>query len=330
MSALTDTWRGLVQRRLWPIALVLLAALAAVPFLLAEEFAPVAAPASNVAGDDTELAAQPIVTVASAPAREAERRVVGSRKDPFEPAPAPKKKKAKTTAGASAGAASAAASTAPKGAGFPAASSPAPADIPAFGGGGGGSSLPSLPSITPVPVTPATPAPAKPRYEVYSLTVRWGLSSEEARTAANVKRLKALPSNEEPAIIYLGVLEDRKTAVFMVDALVEPVGDGTCKPSPQDCQTLHLRVGETQYFDVLDEDGEVKAQYQLDLVKIHKRATTSKLARVAEAKGGRRLLRARVSQVADYEYDADRGVLDRLGASAAKAKLASLAKAAGL
>ncbi len=329
MSVLTDTWRGLVQRRLWPIALVLLGALAAVPFVLAEEPAPAPAPAT-VAGEETELAAQPIVEEASAAEREAGRRVVGTPKDPFKPAPAAKKKgKKASSASVKAGTASPDAPTSVPSGGFPS----IPSDTPAFGGGSGGNSLPSLPSlpnVTPVGPAPSTPAPAKPRYEVYSLTVRWGLSSDEARAATNVKRLKALPSNEEPAIIYLGVLEDRKTAVFMVDALVEPVGDGTCKPRPEDCQTLHLRAGETQYFDVLDEDGEVKAQYQLDLVKIHKGATTSKLASAAEAKGGRTLLRARASQAAGYEYDADRGVLDRLGAKAAAAKIARLAKAAGL
>ena len=49
MSVITDTWRQLVRRRLWPVAALLVAALAAVPFLLAKdpEPAPVASPASE-------------------------------------------------------------------------------------------------------------------------------------------------------------------------------------------------------------------------------------------------------------------------------------------
>ena len=37
MNVVTTTWRQLVRRRLWPVALLLLAALVAVPVLLARE-----------------------------------------------------------------------------------------------------------------------------------------------------------------------------------------------------------------------------------------------------------------------------------------------------
>ena len=37
MSAVTNMWRQLVQRRLWPVAILLIAALAAVPLTLAKE-----------------------------------------------------------------------------------------------------------------------------------------------------------------------------------------------------------------------------------------------------------------------------------------------------
>ena len=35
MSVLNDTWRYLVQRKLWPLAVLLLAALVAVPMVMA-------------------------------------------------------------------------------------------------------------------------------------------------------------------------------------------------------------------------------------------------------------------------------------------------------
>ena len=49
MTLITDTWRQLVERRLWPIALLLLAALVAVPVLLASNPAPASASSTTTA-----------------------------------------------------------------------------------------------------------------------------------------------------------------------------------------------------------------------------------------------------------------------------------------
>ena len=97
MNVLTTTWRQLVRRRLWPVAILLVAALAAVPVLLSREPAPVtppeqpaAAPASQTAKADEALA-EPVVAKASAEDRSRRRRVLGVRKDPSTPAAAKKK-----------------------------------------------------------------------------------------------------------------------------------------------------------------------------------------------------------------------------------------------
>ena len=70
MSFVTDTWRQLVRRRLWPVALLLLAALAAVPFVLAKDPEPAAVPAAPAgnAGSPTlaEDSGDPIVSLAEA------------------------------------------------------------------------------------------------------------------------------------------------------------------------------------------------------------------------------------------------------------------------
>ena len=97
MNVLTTTWRQLVRRRLWPVAILLVAALAAVPVLLSRDPAPVpppeqpaAAPAEQSAKADDALA-EPVVAKASADDRSRRRRVLGVRKDPFTPAAAKKK-----------------------------------------------------------------------------------------------------------------------------------------------------------------------------------------------------------------------------------------------
>jgi hypothetical protein len=106
-------------------------------------------------------------------------------------------------------------------------------------------------------------------------------------------------------LIYLGVGQDGKTAIFLLDHGVEAVGDGKCKPTPAECETIRLRAGDTEFLDVKDAAGNVTAQYQLDLVRIHKSTTTSASeakASYAGSTAGRRLLKARVSSDGPIAY----------------------------
>jgi hypothetical protein len=321
-----------VQRRLWPLALLLLAALVAVPVLLSKEPPPpeLPSPAANAAAEAAEISSSPIVAEASAADREQIRRVVGAKVDPFKPAPAAKVKKAAADKAAGAGV------TVAKGAAVTTTTvGPASGGVPSAGGFGGGGSIPSPGVTTPsTPATPPTPAaPRKPTYPLYSLAVRWGATDSTELTASRLERLKALPSNDAPVVIYLGVLEDEETAVFMVDASATPDGDGRCRPAKADCQTLHLREGETAFFDVADAEGNVTAQYQLDLVDIAKGRTANAKkaaqARAAVAKGGKALLRKRLAQASSYDYDQRAGLLEKLPVETVKGKLAKIAGAIG-
>ena len=62
-----------------------------------------------------------------------------------------------------------------------------------------------------------------------------------------------------------------------------------------------MRVGDTEFFDVKDEQGNVSAQYQLDLLDIKRSTTTSaekaNAARAKVSKAGRRALRSRSGAV---------------------------------
>jgi len=341
MSIITDTWRGIVQRRLWPLALLLLAALVAVPFVLSEDPPPpeLPSPAANAAAEAAEISSTPIVAEAAAADREAIRRMVGDKVDPFKPDPAAKVKKA-AAAEAAGGGGRQVTVTKSDGATTTSVGSTSD-DVPSAGGFGGGGSVPSTgaTSTPSTPSTPATPAPAepkpaKPAYPLYSIKVRWGSSAATELETSRLERLKALPSHDAPAVIYLGVLEDERTAVFMVDASVDADGDGRCRPAKADCQTLELREGETAFFDVTDDEGNVTAQYQLDLVDIARGKTTSKAkaakARASVAKGGKALLRKRLAQASSYDYDERAGLLEKLPVETVKAKLAKLAGALGL
>jgi hypothetical protein len=324
MSVLSDTLRQLQSRRLLPVALLLVAALAAVPFLLAKDPEPTAAPVTAAPKAETATAsasaatAEPIVTLVQEGERTKRRRVLGARKNPFEPAPV-KLAKPSTTRSTTA---------------RPADTGGTPVDTKT--GSGGGSPV-SGPVVVPtLPTVPTVPAPTTPKkaYELYSLTVRFGSATGTGLARMNLGRLKALPSVEEPILVYLGVSQDKKTAIFMVDSSVVAQGDGTCKPHPSNCETIHMNEGETEFFDVVDEQGNVSAQYQLDLVDIKQRKTAdaaqARKARAKASAAGRVLLEARTSAQGPlrYRYDPRTGTVRRLGEKAFKAAVAKLATAA--
>jgi hypothetical protein len=280
MSPVQNVWRQLVQRRLWPVAIALVAGLAAVPLMLAKDPEPAPAPPAPAADkNDGELATQPIVSLASADQPTKRRKVLGSAKNPFRVDP-PKTDAPSTSGGGSS------ADPAPAG-GQPdtAPSGPGADSVPSGGA-----------PVDPAPVDPVTPvepaAPAK-RYAPEELTVRFG--SADAVERRSVTKLDPLPSAELPVLIYMGVLADGKTAEFLLDAGVKAIGDGECAPSPDACETIRLRVGETEFFDVVDESGAVTEQYQLDLLKIHnvKKGATPSRTKSAGLKSGPRRTEAR-------------------------------------
>lgn len=303
MSVVTDSFRQLVERRLWPLALLLLIALLAVPILLSKPAEPgiPGAVAGVPAGTTSALGTQPIVSVSEASSRAARRKVLGSKKNPFKPEVAAKKAEA-----------TAAEATPPTAVGKPGA------------GGGGTGGIIGIPPL----VQPTTPVRT---YELHSLTVRFGSSTEENLKARNLKRLTALPSVSEPVIIYLGLLRDNKTAVFLVDAGVTVQGDGRCKPSPTNCETIQMKPGETTFLDV--EAAGLAEQFQLDFVRVKVKKTTDAKAAAAEralvAPGGREVLRARSSRAGGYRYDSRTGRVRWLSAAELKAVRAARAARSG-
>jgi hypothetical protein len=315
MSVLTNTLRYLVQRKLWPLAVLLLAAVVAVPMVMAKD--PEAAstpPAVATKSSHSTLATEPLVALAGPGDRAKRRRVLGSRKNPFKPASLPRRVKAPA---------------APK---QPATGTPTSGAAPTSGGGGSvpGATVPSL-VVTP-PADTTTPEKV---YEMFEPTVRFGPSSTgSALPSRDLTRLAALPSVAEPALVYLGVLDDEETAVFLVDSGVVAHGDGVCKPSRTRCATVQLKAGETELFDVAGHDGQPATQFHLDVVRVRRTETTSarhamrSYARVSKA--GQEILRARVARDGPlrFRYDETSGLLTMLTAEEYKAALAGAATVA--
>jgi hypothetical protein len=255
MNSITNTLRALVKRRLWPVALLLVAALVAVPMTLAKSPAPApASPATAVAATSkNEPVAKPIVELSDSTAgTQRRRRVLGAAKDPFAPRPLPKPKKAKRKK------ASAAQAT----------PTPTPTSTPSDSGSsaGGGSAAPVTPTATPSPTLTAPKG---------SVKVRFGSTDDTTEPQPQLlNHLGALPSADAPVLALEGLKANGKTAVFSIPGQVTAVGDGVCKPTPQDCETLELKAGETE-FSTLKGAGANGGdlQYELDLMKIFAKTT---------------------------------------------------------
>lgn len=258
MNAVKSTWRQLVRRRLWPVAVLLVAALAAVPVVLArspEAPVPPVIGAEAVTSKADDAIAEPVVAEVTPEDRARRRRVLGMRKDPFQPAPVKKAKKADEPKP----------EAAPKSE-QPPASGGVEVKLPPIGGGGGGGNI-----VVPGPTDPVAPAKL---FTAGTIIVRFGEAKGEQSQRFAIKKLEPVPDVELPLLIYMGLTKDGKRAKFLVDASVEVEGDATCKPHRSNCEVIELSAGETEFLDVIDPEAEaddedrVTAQYQLDLVDI--------------------------------------------------------------
>ena len=264
MSIVTDTWRQLVRRRLWPVALLLVGALAAVPLLLAKDPEPAAVAAAPGGSADGRrvLAAEPIVSVATDEAGGKRRRVLGVRHDIFKPtAKAPK----------------------------PAKQAEAPADTPAAGGSGGSAASP-----TPETTAPSAPVAPEKTWPADSVTVAFGDATKEL-AVGTLKPLRAVGAGGQAILVYEGLKRDGKTAVFLLVGDLRASGDGTCRGDDGACERLELKVGKTEFLDVLDSEGEIVTQYQLDVRAVHNPSGKGVAEAASASRAGRSALTARVA-----------------------------------
>ena len=314
MSVLNDTWRFLVQRRLWPVAILLIAAAAAVPMLLSQAAGARRRPSPTVAvkaDKEAVLAADPIVAQAADGDRAGRRRCSArarTRSSRRRRRPRPRRPQRRVQADRRHGADR-------RGS----AASPVRGRLARAGH-----------------QHPGGPRHDAGEEEATSSTSCPCASARRARTssAATSSACRLCRRAGHPVLIYLGVLDDKKTAVFMLDSGVVAQGDGTCKPSRTTCETIHIREGETEFFDVTGEKGETASQYQLDVIKIRKKTTTdakqAKAAKARVSKKGKQILRARIAGDGPlrYRYDKKSGRLEKLSKKAYKAVVAKAAKAA--
>jgi hypothetical protein len=134
----------------------------------------------------------------------------------------------------------------------------------------------------------------------------------------NLARLTPLPSVEEPAFVYLGVLGDGETAIFLNPSEAHASGgEAVCEPSPEECQRVKLGKGQSATFDAPTLDGGT-TQYQLDIDGITplEAATPeeAEASRKRESPAGRVILRRLVHEVGglveDLTFSGGKGVVE--------------------
>jgi hypothetical protein len=262
MSTLQALRSELVEKRLWPLVLVLIAALVAVPLLLTKS-SPTPGTSETTAQADVSSHASgvaiPVVSLASATGQRAP--LHGHPKDPFRQQHVPPKPSTAVHA-----------------------KTPSTAATPdSSGSAGGGGATTTTPShVAPAPSNPS------PSYATASVDVRFGKATGKLRTIHDVPRLTPLPSAADPIVIFLGMRRDMKTAVFMISTDVRSQADGRCVPSKADCHAIELKADQVSLLDVTGTDGRV-TQYELDLLNV----TIGHTASLAKAKA----LYARVSKI---------------------------------
>lgn len=210
-------------------------------------------------------------------------------RNPFEPLV----KTSPQSAGASSGGSSPNSSTGGSGAGGKAGSSPA---------GGGESTVPAA----------KAPAPARPKSQskptltprplaVYSVSAMFGPAPSPGQQPAltpyeDMKQFEPLRADKAILLVFLGVAKTGDRAVFALT--VPPIlrGPATCYPSATQCQAIELLAGQSEELEYTTTSGQSVA-FELQVIKISKRAATAATAHRVSKAGRLALLRAGLSSL---------------------------------
>ena len=251
------------QNKLLPVIITLVVAIAAVPLLLKADPPPPPPPIDTTAGPDESNEAVPAVMVASEGVRDYRKRLdLLQAKNPFTDHFVVPAKVVREQAGID---------EAPEG------------SVPDVGAPPVEEVVPPADEVVIEPVVPGDPGAGEevvvepaPEPEViveetqvqvrysYRVDVEVGLAGQ-AQKREGVKQLSVLPSKSRPLVIFNGVTEDEKSAVFTVSSdVIGTSGGGSCVPSAVDCQILTMEPGAKREFTYVPEDG-VASEYVLRL-----------------------------------------------------------------
>jgi hypothetical protein len=262
VNPLRSLWEELVERRLWPILIVLVVALIAIPVVLskpAKEAEPLPPAPSTTGTSSPGLAFQPAVTTEGLKSSQIRKRIDSfERKNPFTPQNLTPRGSSSSNAGTATvtggGAASPTGSTdagALTAGGGSSVTGGTDQSGDSVGGSGGGTSTETF-------------------YYHYTVDVKFGKTGNPDKKT--LTEFRALPSSDNPVLVFMGVKNDGETAVFLITANASTVGEGACSPSDTECTFLYLQKDDKQTIEAVDTDGGITT-YSLELLSVDVRRT---------------------------------------------------------
>ena len=127
-------------------------------------------------------------------------------------------------------------------------------DVGSGGGLGTGGGTPEPPTVVRRPST---------RY-TYQLDIKFGRPGREKRYR-HLTRMSFLPSPKVPAVVFMGVPVEAKSALFFVHPEMSHAGEGVCFPRKSDCSFLELRIGREHFLSIEDHEFRMKL---LDITRV--------------------------------------------------------------
>jgi hypothetical protein len=253
---LLDLWQDLRAKRLWPVAVALLAATVAVPVVLFKPASSAAPPnTAATASNDGKL---PAVTLDASSVNSSHLDVF-KQKNPF------------SSQGDATGSA-----------GVPGGDNPLADSVgkavdkagDAAGGGdvgglgGGGSTTPSGDTSGPPPKGPdGKPMEPGVHYFTYTADVVFGPRGH-TQNYEGMQELDLLPDGDSPVVAFMGVRSGKTAMFFIADPAFRAEGEGDCSPSPDNCMFVYLRTDESHNEETLSaQNGQV--EYVLELKDLH-------------------------------------------------------------
>lgn len=271
-SLLSETWADLRDKRLWPVAVLLVAGLVAVPILLRkapEETPPpepVAAVQPSSAPEPEELAGLSSVKLEDAGGEGGSSLDTFDPSDPFRPPRDVVKASEEQSAEqpSQSGEVTLGQEVVEDGG--------AVDSGPGVGGGGGSGADPGGDATGGEDHDQGTTTATTEYAYVIDVTFT---NNGRTRRVKGMERLDMLPNPSSPLLLFLGVSTDAGNAVFLVDSTLEPAGEGRCAPSAAECAFLHLGAGSEHMFTNEDGDAYRLRIDQIRKVKVDKGASAS-------------------------------------------------------
>lgn len=302
MSVLNEIIAELRERRLWPLAVVLVAGLVAVPVLLAKSGGSTTVAQVPAAGLPVE-SAKPLapITTQTTPSST---KLPGNGRDPFTQqllGGTSTTSVVSSTAGAASAASSALGGGASSSGGASSGSGTSSSSSSSGGSSSGsGSSSTGSGSSTPPKSVPSGLSAT----ESYSVALAVTDGSGGFNTIDPLERLSVLPSSSDALMVELGVLQGGNKVLFVLQPGTVVSGPGGCTPGPIDCELLAL--GQDQIESVGTSSNTAVAQFSVAGISVdhYSSAAAARKARNTSSAAGSALLNKSTAQLNASELNA--------------------------